>query len=556
MDINVEARKMVDEGLVVSMAEGRRYAAAGMNAEQLKERREKYSQPLAVRRDYGSRQSAEEEKDVKSTIEALKDYPGLAEAVKEVIETAKKRPYVASTVAERIYGALREMGTVREAAEIGQTAYIDHIGGMFEVRLPDGSVVKEPDSDEAYAAVQKYAMRVKKNVKLVDVEKGMTKTVDKHGNIEDSTLKSAGDSSDRKDLEDKMLELWKTRKKQFGTPISDKDVEEFREWLTSIPTDAMHRAVKGGGRLATEGEDPSKQFKSFLEGMKGGRDVNETIRALLNERLVSSIGEARRLAQEGWTVEEVKKIRGGKDWSKGKWSSEDVSKRLDVLADRLEACGLREAAEKLDVVSNTIDAGWKDKQKAIDNVEKAMHMLGWQGGTVHQVVDETGLSIDQIHNADDIESLVREALKKKGRVPKEAVEMAGEPYIVEQLKREGFDVTRYPGDVETRRTRSEDLPVKNLGRFVTYSWRVTAPADQVFNVGGVEQEEVVLDTEGEGYKEYKPSHNPEDKRYLIYESYPRALDRKFKPKLIASSDKEQDLISKLKRMLKPAGSLK
>ncbi len=48
-----------------------------------------------------------------------------------------------------------------------------------------------------------------------------------------------------------------------------------------------------------------------------------------------------------------------------------------------------------------------------NNTLIAMRILGWQGGTIHQVARETGLTIEQIFEADDIRALMKEALKKE-----------------------------------------------------------------------------------------------------------------------------------------------
>ena len=51
----------------------------------------------------------------------------------------------------------------------------------------------------------------------------------------------------------------------------------------------------------------------------------------------------------------------------------------------------------------------KNKEN-MSNCEIACLLLGWQGGTIHQVASETGLSIEEILQSDDIEILI-----KKGR---------------------------------------------------------------------------------------------------------------------------------------------
>jgi len=42
------------------------------------------------------------------------------------------------------------------------------------------------------------------------------------------------------------------------------------------------------------------------------------------------------------------------------------------------------------------------------NLERACLLLGWQGGTVHQVAQETGLTVDEILNAENIDTLIKE----------------------------------------------------------------------------------------------------------------------------------------------------
>jgi len=49
-------------------------------------------------------------------------------------------------------------------------------------------------------------------------------------------------------------------------------------------------------------------------------------------------------------------------------------------------------------------------QKRINNSRKAFKAIGWQGGNIHQVARETGLTVEQILSADDVESLIKEAL--------------------------------------------------------------------------------------------------------------------------------------------------
>ena len=44
------------------------------------------------------------------------------------------------------------------------------------------------------------------------------------------------------------------------------------------------------------------------------------------------------------------------------------------------------------------------------NVLKACWALGWQGGTIHQVAEATELTTEQILNAENIESLIKERI--------------------------------------------------------------------------------------------------------------------------------------------------
>jgi hypothetical protein len=46
------------------------------------------------------------------------------------------------------------------------------------------------------------------------------------------------------------------------------------------------------------------------------------------------------------------------------------------------------------------------KQPNLTNLEKACYILGWQGGTVHQVARKLGVTIDLILNANDIQGLI------------------------------------------------------------------------------------------------------------------------------------------------------
>lgn len=449
-----------------------------------------------------------------------------------------------------------------DAASMGQVAYIDRAGGLFEVRLPDGSIVNKSDSDDAYGVVQNYAKRTRKAIKLVDVQKGITKEIDQHGNIDDDG--DSGDDPVRLASEEELPDPNTVAKALKGYPELLKAVKEVIDISESgsrgyIAEDVARNVLQyirdKGIRQASN--DQSEDFDTLIETVKKGPDQNAMVRTLLNERLVSSIGEARKLVQEGYTVEDVRKARGGKNWAKGKWASKDISERLDSLADNLEAHGMREAAEKLGTLAYMLEASVSDHQKAIDNVKKAMHLLGWQGGTVHQVVEETGLSVEQIHEADDIESLVKDALKKKGKTTKEAVSLVDKPYIVEQLERAGFGVKRYPGEAERFSEDSKTPSGRGLQHLKSYTWVVTPPGDNVFDVKGVEQEELLLNTPGAGLKEETGDFTGvgvDDFKYIVMTSHPHGdIDPST---FVITTNKEQELISKLKKMLKPTVSLK
>lgn len=49
------------------------------------------------------------------------------------------------------------------------------------------------------------------------------------------------------------------------------------------------------------------------------------------------------------------------------------------------------------------------------NFHKALEMLGWKGGTVHQVARELGVDLEELRESDDIEGLVKGALEKKDK---------------------------------------------------------------------------------------------------------------------------------------------
>ena len=260
-----------------------------------------------------------------------------------------------------------------------------------------------------------------------------------------------------------------------------------KKYVPDAMAQRMSIALRDMGVLRKEAATDSTDPQVILQSMKDDPGFNEVVRKMLNERLVSSIGEARRLADAGVTVEELKKIRGGRDMSKGKWASKDIAKRLDTLADQLEMHGMREAAEKLDVLSNTI----------------------------------------------------------------EAATLVGKPYIVEQLEKAGFVVSEHPGFADVLREHDEakkDLQPK--GKKTASVWDIQAPADKVFDVEGIEQEEVSLVID------------PNEGEYIVAKSWPAGHPRPLELvdrgtlKTLIHTDKEQELISKLKKMVKPKGVLK
>jgi len=48
------------------------------------------------------------------------------------------------------------------------------------------------------------------------------------------------------------------------------------------------------------------------------------------------------------------------------------------------------------------------KNPNLTNLEKACYLLGWQGGTIHQVSNETGLSVEEILYSSNIEKTIKE----------------------------------------------------------------------------------------------------------------------------------------------------
>lgn len=400
-----------------------------------------------------------------------------------------------------------------------ETVYVDRAGGFSETKLPDGTKVQRDDPDEVYAAIQRWAIKNHKSVKVVDMQKDERMLVDRNGNIDD--LDAPGDA---KEAQTPLMMRHDYGAKQAaegsepdpravaealkGHPELLRAVQQVldsssagKKYVSEAMAQRMNMALRDmgviqkeastGSKVAAEG--PDKNPGHMFETMQTGQDLNETVRRMLNEHLVPSIGEARRLAGEGWTVEELRAARKGKDMAKGKWSSEDVAKHLDALADRLEMHGMREAAEKLDVLANTI----------------------------------------------------------------EAATLVGKPYVVEQLEKAGFGVSRYPGDAE----KLSEFVRKGVGKehqhVVSYTWSITPPGDSVFDVKGIEQEELVLNTTGAELNEqrgYFTGKSPDDFKYLVMSAHPGGdLDMS---KLLISTNKEQDLISKLKKMVKPSETSK
>jgi hypothetical protein len=53
------------------------------------------------------------------------------------------------------------------------------------------------------------------------------------------------------------------------------------------------------------------------------------------------------------------------------------------------------------------------RQRAtLTNMQIACYLLGWQGGTIHQVAEETGLSVDEILKSKDIEADINKKLQQ------------------------------------------------------------------------------------------------------------------------------------------------
>lgn len=334
--IDDKARKFIDEGLVSSMAEARRYAVAGVTPERFKEMRK--SQPLRMRRDYGSKKASSDpefddpEDEYHISVdkrsgwgpESVTIYHGglpmfYYEFDKHIdpkrhFEPVKREARRKGRPVRLVWQKAGKewvigpdgsvTGPVRSKEAhyaLDDLAFIDaSAGGNFEVTLPGNKRMKAGTSDDAYALVQKFAERNAKAMKVVDIPKGATLGVDERGN---------------------MLE--------------------------------------------------------------------------------------------------------------GRVSMEDVTRRIDALADSLEMHGMREAAERLDEVSNTIEAtNWgvspyqgapwsnepwgKDPLKAMKNFHRALELMGQQGGTVHQVARDLGVNVKDIHETDDIDGLVKKARAKGG----------------------------------------------------------------------------------------------------------------------------------------------
>lgn len=49
----------------------------------------------------------------------------------------------------------------------------------------------------------------------------------------------------------------------------------------------------------------------------------------------------------------------------------------------------------------------KWENRPLTNLEIACSLLGWQGGTIHQVAKETGLCVNELLDSVDVETLIR-----------------------------------------------------------------------------------------------------------------------------------------------------
>jgi len=425
----------------------------------------------------------------------------------------------------------------REAAvKPNDVFYIDHIGGAYEVLYGRKVMSREPDPDGAYGVVQRWAMDNKKKAMVVDMDKGTRSVVDAHGNIDD-----------------------------FDEDIVSKDAG-----LGRGKTEGGAGGLKGHSQMAHWEKTEEVKERARKQRRQQSRQMERHIGDMM-----AGVGTDRRREMESKSAYTGSPLKTRRDYGNRASTEEDdmlmkktATKALDSIADRLEMLGMRVASEKIDVLSNTIDAtNWgippfegrpwsnepwgENPTKAMKNFHKALEVLGWQGGTIHQVSRETGLTVEQIREADDIERLVKDALKKRGKIPKEAATLVGDPYVVQQIKRAGFEVSRYPGDLEL-----SNMPVhnKDLEHIRSYSWTVSAPADMVFDVDGIELDDLVLNTPGAGLKEetgHFGGKTWDDYKYLVFKPTPgAAMSQKV---LVFGSNKEQELILKLKSMLKPEG---
>jgi hypothetical protein len=523
MDTNEMARKMADEGLVASLAEARRFIAAGVDIEKLKEMRKRHSEPLMARRDYGTKQADDGRKAIEDEARSLFKASALS---------------YGRTVTPEIENNFDKFLGTCTTSQIKRA--IDDIKGANV-----GATPRQADDEEADPEVVLKAL--------------MT---------EPELLKAVG----------AIVEAVK-KKEWLALPIAQRIYGDLRE-LGALRN------------LAAADSDPTK----ILESIKNEPDFNETVMRLMNEHLVKNLSEARRLAAAGVTPEFLRHIRGERpmDPKALKERSSYVVKQLDVLADRLEAYGLREASEKLDIISNTIEATDGKPDLKDDLSVKFWEKYGEQitkifSRTYAVINVDSVISLESLKNyfvlvfssGDMLLSQLTELSKvlqdpsikiaSKGSklaltvevhdidkvvTPKDAAALANKPYVVEQLEKVGFEVSQYPGSEEYLKElwKNKD-PIQHHS---VHAWLVSPPADRVFNVEGIEQENVILVTPGSAEKEqegYFTGESPDDYKYLVMKaSKPyKGIESE---DIIVSSNREQDLISKLKRLLKPEGIAK
>lgn len=533
--VDDKARRFVDEGLVLSMGEARRYAVAGVTPERLREMRKSRSQPLRMRRDYGERKASSGVEDTYVISEdkasgwgpesvTLYSFEGLPvhtfegetkvdpdrhlEPVKREARRKGRELKVmwhkggkewSVDLDGRISGPFR----IKEAHyDMDDLAFIDvSAGGNFEVKLPGKPGMKAGTSNDAYALVQKFAEKNRKPLKVIDVPRGSTRSVDAHGNIFD------GRQAMREN--DEFGTSSTGRRKNWPKRLPDETLEEYAERvhgddeMKTVDYDPVtgERKLKGygwtGGRSAAINTsanaapgyysgDKTSPFgdwivkhieEDIIEREKQAEKVKKlvkTLAALLDDCYVLSMKKypegsdyhGNDFFSQTFPRETLQKLKdyqigifdmditlqnliqkykkerselvddlsdSAGDVQKGNNWSDDRNafvRNLDTIADRLEMHGMREAAEKLDVVSNTLEAtNWgaspyqgapwsnepwgKDPIKAMDNFHKALELLGWQGGTIHQVAKELGINVQDIQETDDIEGLVRESVGEK-----------------------------------------------------------------------------------------------------------------------------------------------